>query len=125
MAIEREIGAGGLPQSPLGMEQVDIIEQMPLNGSVELSDGSMLVGDATDILRAEETVEVPFDANLAEYIDESDLSVVASDIVSDIEDDLSSRQEWEDTYKSGVELLGMSYEERSQPFEGAELPNHL
>ena len=120
MAIEREIGAGGdLPQSPLGMEQVDIIEQMPLNGSVELSDGSMLVGDATDILQAEETVEVPFDANLAEYIDESDLSVVASDIVSDIEDDLASRQEWEDTYKSGVELLGMSYEERSQPFEGA------
>jgi hypothetical protein len=63
--------------------------------------------------------DVPFDANLAEFIDESDLAVISSDLVGEIEDDMSSREDWEDTYKRGIDLLGMNYEERSQPFEGA------
>ena len=32
---------------------------------------------------------------------------------------MSSRKEWEDTYKRGIDLLGMEYDERTEPFEGA------
>lgn len=63
--------------------------------------------------------DIPFDANLAEFVDDSELTRISSDLVNEIEEDMSSRQDWEDTYKRGIELLGMNYEERSQPFEGA------
>jgi len=120
MAVEKIMGAGGIPVEEGIAEQIDVIEQMAEPGQVALDDGSMLVGEITEeMLMAEPPVEIPFDANLAEYIDESALQTLASDIVGDIEDDMSSRQEWEDNYKRGIELLGMNYEERSQPFEGA------
>ena len=61
----------------------------------------------------------PFDANLAGYVDEKALGRVSSDLVSLIEDDDSSRQEWKDTYEKGLTLLGLQYEERTEPFEGA------
>ena len=39
--------------------------------------------------------------------------------VGDIDDDISSRSDWEETYKRGIDLLGMEYDERTEPFEGA------
>ena len=84
---------------------------------MEMDDGSAIVGEIVEEMDIAQ--DVPFDANLAEYVDEGDLGVIASDLSGDIEDDMSSRQDWEDTYKRGIELLGMNYEERSQPFEGA------
>lgn len=60
-----------------------------------------------------------FLANLAEDMDEDVLSSIASDLVGAYEDDRSSRQEWENTYTDGLDLLGVKLEERSQPFEGA------
>ena len=82
-----------------------------------MDDGSAIVGEIMEEVTV--AAEVPFGANLAEFIDDGDLGVIASELSSDIEDDMSSRQDWEDSYKRGIELLGMSYEERSQPFEGA------
>ena len=61
----------------------------------------------------------PFGANLAEYIDEKDLGLISTELVSFIEDDDSSRQEWKDTYEKGLTLLGLQYEERTEPFDGA------
>jgi hypothetical protein len=121
MAVEKIMGAGGemSPEAVLD-EQIEILEGIQTPGQVELNDGSMLVGEITeDMLMQAAPVEIPFDANLADFMDESVLGAMASDIVGDIEDDMSSRQEWEDNYKRGIELLGMTYEERSQPFEGA------
>ena len=60
-----------------------------------------------------------FDANLAEYMDESDLRSLASDLISDVEDDLTSRRDWIQTYVDGLEALGMKLDERSEPWEGA------
>ena len=40
-------------------------------------------------------------------------------MVDAVENDKASRQNWENTYKEGLETLGMNYEERSQPFDGA------
>ena len=118
MAIERGLGAGGLNKATPVQEEaeVDFVE-MPENPNVmEMEDGSVIIGEIE-----EDTVplEISFDSNLADYIDESELMKISSDLVSGIEEDISSRQEWEDTYKRGIDLLGMEYDERTQPFEGA------
>ena len=84
---------------------------------MEMDDGSAVVGEFEE--EQIDVSQIPFDANLAEFMDESDLKKISSDLVGDVQDDMSSRQDWEDTYKRGIDLLGMNYEERSQPFEGA------
>lgn len=61
----------------------------------------------------------PFNGNLAEYVDEKELMSISTDLVGLIEDDDSSRQEWKDTYEKGMTLLGLQYEERTEPFDGA------
>ena len=63
--------------------------------------------------------EDDFDANLAEYIDDSTLAQLAGDLLGDYEDDNSSRKDWLQTYVDGLELLGMKIEERAEPWEGA------
>jgi hypothetical protein len=65
-----------------------------------------------------------FDGNLAEFIDENDLQVIASELRQSFEDDKSSRQQWEETYTKGLDLLGLNYTERSQPFQGASGVTH-
>jgi hypothetical protein len=120
MAIERDMGAGGLPDIPMLPEddmQIDLMELPDQPGVFEFDDGSAVVGEYDDGLDA--PIDVPFDGNLAEVIDEGILGVISSDIVNSIEDDLSSREEWEDTYKKGLQYLGMKTEERSEPFEGS------
>tara|TARA_X000001388_G_scaffold64824_1_gene51117 strand:+ start:3491 stop:5875 length:2385 start_codon:yes stop_codon:yes gene_type:complete len=62
--------------------------------------------------------------NLAEMMDDDDLSELASDLIANYEDDRSSRQEWEDTYTEGLELLGIRNEVRTMPFDGATGVNH-
>ena len=121
MAIEKGIGAGGenvIPMNP--EEQIDIVEMAAEPGQVTMDDGSVLLGDVSEeMMMTEVPIDIPFDANLADFMDESEATSIASDLMGDVEDDMSSREDWEDTYKKGIELLGMKYEERSQPFEGA------
>jgi len=59
------------------------------------------------------------DANLAEFVDDRELASIASDLIEDFETDQSSRKEWVDTYVDGLKLLGMKYEERTEPWPGA------
>jgi hypothetical protein len=79
-----------------------------------LEDGSILVGEGEMLPQ-----QVEFGANLADELEDSELQVIFNQCVADVEADLSSRSEWENQYKDGLEFLGMRYEERSQPFEGA------
>ena len=60
-----------------------------------------------------------FDANLAEFLDESVLEELANELASDFDDDIGSRKDWMQTYVDGLELLGMKIEERTEPWEGA------
>lgn len=60
-----------------------------------------------------------FDDNLAEYIPDNILQSLASDLISDYEDDLQSRKEWLDTYVKGLQLLGLKYDNRTEPWPGA------
>jgi hypothetical protein len=63
--------------------------------------------------------QIPFDANLADYIDETQSRKFSSDLVGAFEADKDSRKDWEDTYVKGLDMLGFKYEDRTQPFEGA------
>ena len=120
MAVERNMGAGGIPEMlPIddSPEAIVEVEQTQIGPEiVEMSDGSAIVGEFE-----EETVRVdlPFDGNLADTMDSGELGTIASDLIGSIDDDLSSRKDWEDTYKKGIEFLGMKDEKRSEPFEGS------
>jgi len=60
-----------------------------------------------------------FYANLAEEIPDRDLGRIAADLLEQYDANKASRQEWEDAYTEGLELLGFTYDERTQPFRGA------
>ena len=98
MAIEKVNGVENVEQ-PQGI-QIPLPEADITPGVTELDDGSAIIGEIQEEI--ETTLPVPFDANLAEFIDEDELGVISNDLVGAIEDDISSRREWEDTYKSGL-----------------------
>ena len=53
-----------------------------------------------------------------------ELSRIGSDLSGEFDANKACRQEWEDTYTNGLELLGFNYEERTQPFRGASGVTH-
>jgi len=69
-------------------------------------------------------VSADFFANLAENMDDRELGSIASELTSDFDANKSSRQEWEDAYANGLELLGFNYSERTEPFRGASGVTH-
>jgi hypothetical protein len=80
-----------------------------------MSDGSMEI-----TLGAEDAAgSDDFDANLAEEMSEGDLQMVASDLIELIDADINSRKDWVEAYVKGLEVLGMKYEERTEPWTGA------
>ena len=105
-----------------GLED-DIIEVLEglQEEDVEIQeDGSALLGPAPEMQMASE-----FDENLADIISESELGRIYIDLTSSIDDDRSSREDWEKTYTDGLKYLGMKFDEtRSEPFEGASGVTH-
>jgi hypothetical protein len=67
---------------------------------------------------------IPHNANLAEYLDDGYLGELSSELQAAYEDDLSSRSEWEEGYTKGLDQLGVNYQERTTPFEGASGVTH-
>jgi len=60
-----------------------------------------------------------FDDNLAEFMDDSELAALGSDLIEDVSSDISSRKDWVEMYVKGLDVLGMKYEERTEPWSGA------
>jgi len=60
-----------------------------------------------------------FDENLADTLSEDDIMEMASELAGDIEQDKSSRKDWERAYTEGIKLLGLQYEDRTEPWNGA------
>ena len=107
---EQEIPEGDQSEVKIGVVNPEAVV-------VETEDGGVEV----NFEKQEEATE---SENLAEMMDEDDLAELALDLVANFEDDKSSRQEWEDTYSDGLELLGIRNEIRTQPFDGASGVNH-
>ena len=72
----------------------------------------------------QEQIETGFDGNLADFMDADVLTNISSELRQSYEDDKGSRQQWEEAYTKGLDLLGLNYNERSQPFQGASGVTH-
>ncbi len=117
MAMEKALYA-----APQGLDQLAQQDGMPPEIEIEIENPeSVMVGiDGQPILSMEQNPkEDEFSANLAEDIGEDVLQSIAADLVSDFDSDISSRKDWAQTYVDGLELLGLKFEERSEPWEGA------
>ena len=106
--------------------EVQIEEPLSSDGmsdiAVELSDAG---GAEINYFPDEEVIDdTPFDANLAEYLEDGELGHIANELIGEFEDDKSSRSEWEEAYTKGLDLLGFKYEERDRPFPGASGVTH-
>ncbi len=114
MAVEK-----GLFQAPKGVDEEDT-EQLEIEivnpDMVTLDDGSM---EVTIMPGAEDIGTGAFDENLAENMKDDELSIVADELLGNIDSDLDSRKEWADTFVKGLDVLGFKYEERTEPWEGA------
>jgi hypothetical protein len=114
MAIEK-----ALYQTPEGIET---LAQAEPELEIEIEDPESVTigidGLEIELEKAEESDE-DFDANLAEYMGEGELTEIVGDLLGDFESDIASRKDWIQTYVDGLELLGMKIEERSEPWEGA------
>jgi len=112
MAIEK-----GLYAAPLGLDQ-SAEEESPIEIVIEDPESvDINIGDIS--IHMEEGEDEGFNDNLAEYISEDVLSSLAGELISDFDEDISSRKDWMQTYVDGLQLLGMNIEERSEPWEGA------
>ena len=107
-----------LYQAPVSIEElaqdeepieIEIIDPEQVNIHAGGLDLSIIPGEDED----------SFAANIAEDLSEGELATLASDLSEDIKNDLGSRTEWEKSYVQGLKLLGLQYEERTEPWDGA------
>ena len=111
MAIER-----GLYSMPEGMEGTlgnlgEVGIEAVLEIEIEAPDINMLEDGSVEITlvsdRVDDDIEnAPFDANLAEYMDDGQLTELSSELVAEVEADTQSRREWTDTYVKGYASTG-------------------
>jgi hypothetical protein len=71
-----------------------------------------------ELMPRKETAE-DFDANLADYMDASELDSLGSELIDEFDKDVQDRKDWMQTYVEGLKLLGLKYEERTEPWNGA------
>ena len=118
MAIEK--GLYGMPEGIEEMgeaEAVIAIDTMSDEGvEVVLEDGSVEITFGEEI---EELDAAPFDANLADYLEDNQLEEISGDLCESVEGDMAARRDWADSYVAGLDVLGMKYEERTEPWENA------
>ena len=109
---------------PGSMDNVVAFEGMAEGMDIEITpeeDGGMTVDFDPQDQRGESD---DFYMNLAEEMPERELGRIAGELMSEFDSNKASRQEWEDAYANGLELLGFNYEERTQPFRGASGVTH-
>jgi hypothetical protein len=115
MAIDKSVG-----QAPLGLEELagaqpDLSIEIENPDSVTLDDGSMEI----TIVPGKEEEDDEFNANLAEEMDEGQLTELSGDLLGEFQTDIDSRKDWLNTYVEGLELLGLKVEDRTEPWPGA------
>ena len=122
---ETPIGPGGPEDIQLPKVEVDVNAPEEFEGGVDVTDD----GQGGAILQSLEGMEVETEvydhnANLADVLDQDILGEMSSDLIAQYEEDNDTRAEWEEGYVKGLDLLGVKYEERTQPFAGASGVTH-
>jgi hypothetical protein len=114
MAVDKS-----LMQAPMGLEAL-AADEAPIEIMIEDPESvSIGVDGAVIELMKDEPRAEDFDSNLAEFMSEGELQSLAGDLIGQYEQDLSSRKDWLDTYVKGLKILGIRYEERTEPWPGA------
>ena len=115
MAIDKS-----LAQAPQGLDQLDALSAEPAL-EIEIQDPEELdiSGPGFDLHMEKGEEDDEFNKNLAEDMDESELMLLATELIGDFDNDVASRKDWIQTYVDGLELLGLKIEERTEPWEGA------
>jgi len=115
MAIDK-----ALNRAPLGLIGDEISQGPEIEIEIENPDAVRVGVDGEPILEIEKGVEAEdFNVNLAEEMDEGELTELAGDLLGDLDTDLSSRKDWMQTYVDGLDQLGMKIEDRTEPWPGA------
>ena len=101
----------------------EIEKNNPINEEVDVEEEAVITfpeeGEEEEQSQPED-----FFSNIADTVDERALKQLASDLITEYQNDKESRKEWEQTYTSGLDLLGFKYKERQQPFRGASGVTH-
>jgi len=109
-----------LAQAPQGLEELamgqpDLSIEIENPESVTLDDGSMEI----TIVPGKDVAGDEFNANLADDMDEGQLTELSGDLMGEYDADINSRKDWLTTYVDGLELLGLKVEDRTEPWPGA------
>ena len=111
-----------LYEAPVGIDEL-AAQEAPLEIEIEDPESVTIGMDGLEVViepgDEEEEGSDKFDANLAEYIDDGELTMIAGDLIGEFDADISARKDWIQTYVDGLELLGLKIEERTEPWEGA------
>jgi len=116
MAIDK-----GLYSAPEGITDVEDMSDMSAI-EIEIEDPESVtigIGDLEIELEAKKPSAEDFDANLADFMDDSELESLGGDLIAEFDKDINDRKEWMQTYVDGLKLLGLKYEDRTEPWEGA------
>ena len=130
MAIDRQLGTENNPDVIDQSKSVDVgLETFNVDTPEPTFDESLLDSMEINITdeeisfdepMEEEEEQIPFDANLVDFLDDSVLGSLSSQLLNAVDNDKESRKEWEKTYTDGLKYLGMKFDEQgSQPFEGS------
>jgi len=105
-----------LYQAPSGIDSLDGGIEIEVENPESMS---INIGGVEIDLNPPSENEDEFDSNLAEFLDDSVLATVGDDLIGDVGADISSRKDWVEMFVKGLDVLGMKYEERTQPWNGA------
>ncbi len=110
----------GLYAAPLGLEE-EMGMAPPLEIEIEDPESVRIgMGDIEiELSPGKEDTDEDFDANLADFMDDSALDALGGELVGDFDKDINDRKDWIRTYVEGLKLLGLKYEERTEPWAGA------
>ena len=109
MAIDK-----ALYEAPQGLASIE--QAPPVEIEIEDPESVKINMDGVEIdLEPKKEYEDNFDANLAELMEDKELAQLVTDLVGDFDKDINDRKEWMQTYIDGLKLLGLKYEERTEP----------
>jgi hypothetical protein len=114
MSIEQS-----LSQAPLGLNALEMDDTPVMEIEIVNPEGLKIGIDGVEVDLMPETEEEDFSDNLAEYMDDAELQKISSDLIGMVDTDVNSRKEWVEMYVKGLDVLGMKYEERTEPWLGA------
>lgn len=110
----------GLYQAPQGLEAIVGSDEPDIEIQIEDPEAVTIGMNGMEIeIDPDAMPEDEFNKNLAEDMNPGDLQELAGDLEASIGDDKAARKDWEDMYKDGITLLGLKFEERTEPWDGA------